>query len=77
MGGTCSTHVERKNACTFIGGKPRIKIWIVRRRHRWKDNIKLDLKEIGSEDVGWLHLAQDKVRWRALVKAVMNLRMQK
>jgi hypothetical protein len=42
-------------------------------RHRWEDNIKMDLREIGFGDVDWIHLAQDRDRWRALVNMVMNL----
>jgi hypothetical protein len=46
-----------------------------RPRHRWGDNIKMDLSEIGFGDVGWIHWAQDRDRWRALVDTVMNLRV--
>jgi hypothetical protein len=41
----------------------------------WEDNIKMDLREIGFEDVDWIHLAQDRDRWRSLVNTVMNLRV--
>jgi hypothetical protein len=44
-----------------------------RRRCRWDDNIKLDLKETRSEDVEEILLAQDRVHWWAVVNAVMNL----
>jgi hypothetical protein len=46
-----------------------------RSRRRWKDNIKMDLREIGFEDEDWIHWAQDWDRWRALVNTVMNLRV--
>jgi hypothetical protein len=46
-----------------------------RPRHRWVDKIKMDLREIGFGDVDWIHLAQDRDRWRALVYTVMNLRV--
>jgi hypothetical protein len=39
----------------------------------WEDNIKMDIREIGFGDVDWIHLAQDRDRWRALVNTVMNL----
>jgi hypothetical protein len=39
------------------------------------DNIKMDLLEIGVNDVDWIGLAQDRYRWRALVNSVMNLRV--
>jgi len=41
-------------------------------RHRWKDNIKIDLQEVACEGMEWIDLAQDRDRWRALVNAVMN-----
>jgi hypothetical protein len=44
-------------------------------RRRWEDKIKMDLREIGFGDMGWMHLAQDRDRWRALVNTVMNLRV--
>jgi hypothetical protein len=46
-----------------------------RPRHRWIDNIKIDLSEIGLSVVDWIGLAQDRYRWRALVNSVMNLRV--
>jgi hypothetical protein len=46
-----------------------------RPRRRWKDNIKMDLKEIGFGDVDRIHWAQDRDRWRALVNTVMDLRV--
>ena len=44
-------------------------------RQRWKDNIKMDLQEVGCGGMDWIKLAQDRDRWRALVSAVMNLRV--
>jgi hypothetical protein len=46
-----------------------------RPRRRWEDNIKMDLHEVGWEGVDWIDMAQDRDRWRALVIAVMNLRV--
>jgi hypothetical protein len=43
-----------------------------RARHRWKDGIIMDLKAIGWGSAEWIHLAQDRDRWRALVNAVMK-----
>jgi hypothetical protein len=44
-----------------------------RPRCRWEDNIKMDLGKIGFGDMGWIHLAQDRDRWRALVNMVISL----
>jgi hypothetical protein len=46
-----------------------------RPRRRWEDNIKADLQEVGCRGMNWIELAQDRARWRALVNAVMNLRV--
>jgi hypothetical protein len=43
----------------------------LRRRRGWKDNIKMDLHEVGSRDMDWIELAQDRDSWRAPVNAVM------
>ena len=52
-------------------GKPEGKRPLGRPRHRWEDNIKMDLREVGR-DGDWMELAQDRDRWRALVNMVMN-----
>ena len=57
-------------------GKPQGKRPLERPRRRWEDNIKMDLQEVGCGGVDWIELAQDRDRWRALVNAVMNLRVQ-
>jgi hypothetical protein len=44
-----------------------------RPRRKWEGNIKTDLTEIGSKSVDWIHLPQDRDRWRAVVNTVMNL----
>jgi hypothetical protein len=46
-----------------------------RPRHRWEDNIKADLQEVKRGGMDWIELAQDRDRWRALLNAVMNLRV--
>jgi hypothetical protein len=44
-------------------------------RRRWKDNIKVDLQEVGFGGMDWIELVQDTNRWRAIVNAIMNLRV--
>jgi hypothetical protein len=44
-------------------------------RLRWKDNIRMDLRDIECGAMERIHLAQDRDQWRALVKTVMNLRV--
>ena len=46
-----------------------------RLRHRWDDNIKMDLQEVGCGVMDWIELAQDRDRWRAIVNVVMNLQV--
>jgi hypothetical protein len=56
-------------------GKPEGKTPLGRPRRRWVDNIKMDLLEIGRSGVNWIGLAKVRDKWRALVNAVMNLRV--
>jgi hypothetical protein len=56
-------------------GKPEGKRPLGRTRHRWVDNIKMDLGETGWDGMDWIDLAQDRDQWRALVNMVRNLRV--
>ena len=67
--------VERRGVYRVLVGKPKEKRPLGRPRHRWEDNIKMDLQEVGCGVMDWFELAQDRDRWRALVNAVMNLRV--
>jgi len=73
MGGTCSAYRERRDVYRVLVEKPERKRPLGRPRHRWKDNNKMDLQEVGCGDMDWIELAQDRDRWRALVNAVMKL----
>jgi hypothetical protein len=66
---------ERRGTCRLVVGKPEGKRPLGRPRRRWIDNIKTDPLEIGLNVVDWIGLAQDRYRWRAFVKAVINLRV--
>jgi hypothetical protein len=59
----------------FWVGKPEGKRPLGRPTRRWKDNIKMDLREIVWGGMDWIDLAQDRDQWRALVSTVMNLRV--
>ena len=75
MGDHVARMRERRGVYRILVGKPEGKRPLGRPRRRWEDNIKMHLQEVecGSED--WIELAQDWDRWRALVYAVMNLRV--
>jgi hypothetical protein len=66
---------ERRGAYRALLGKPEGRRPFGRPRRRWEDNIKMDLREVGWGGMDWINLAQDRDRWRALVIAVMNLRV--
>jgi len=66
---------ERKDVYRVLVGKPEGKRPLGRHRRGWEDNIKTDLKEMGWEGMDGIDLAQDRGRWRALVNAVLNLRV--
>jgi hypothetical protein len=65
----------KRNVYRLLVGKPEGKRPLGRPRRGLIDNIKMDLLEIGVSVVDWIGLAQDRYRWRALVYAVMNLRV--
>jgi hypothetical protein len=66
---------EKRNAYRLLVGKPGGKRALGRPRRRWVDNIIMDLLEIDWGGVDRIGLAQDRDKWRALVNAVMNLRV--
>jgi hypothetical protein len=72
MGEACSVHGGDEKCVQLLLGKPEGKRPVRRLRHRREDNIKMDLREIGFGCVDWIHLAQDRDWWRALVNTEMN-----
>jgi hypothetical protein len=64
-----------RNAYGIMVGKSEGKRPLGRPRRKWEDNIKMDLREVASEGMDWMHLAQDRDQWRSVVNTVMNLRV--
>jgi hypothetical protein len=75
VGWTCGTHGEGRGVYRVLVGRSEGKRPLERPRRRWKDNIKMDFRELGIDGANWIRLAQDSVQWRAFVNTVMNLRV--
>jgi hypothetical protein len=69
-------YVLRVERCAqVLVGKPEGKRPLGRPRHRWEDNIKMDLQEVGGGHADWMELAQERDRWRALVGTVRDFQV--
>jgi len=66
---------EDRGMHRVLVGKSEGKRSLGRPRHRWEDNIKMDLQEVGRGRGDWMELAEDRDRWRALVGTVRNFRV--
>jgi len=66
---------DRRGVYRVLVGKPEGKRPLGSPRHRWGDNIQMDLQEVGCGGMDWIKLAQDKDRWWALATVVMNLQV--
>jgi len=66
---------EERWVYRFLVGQPEGKRPLGRPRRRWVDNIRMDLQEVRCGYLDWIGLDQDREGWRALVSAVMNLRV--
>ena len=75
MGGACGAYGGDRGVHRVLVGKPDGKRPLGRPRHRWEDNIKMDLKEVGGGHGDWMELAQDRDGWPALVGTVRNFRV--
>jgi hypothetical protein len=67
---------KKRGVYRVLVGKPEGKIPLGNPRRRWEDNIRMDLQEVERGGMDWIGLAQDRDRWRAIVNAVMNIRVQ-
>ena len=68
---------EGRGVQRVLVGKPEGKRPLERPRHRWEDNVKMDLQEVGGGCGDWMELAQDRGSWRTLVNTVRNIRVPK
>jgi len=75
MSGACSTYGARRGVYRNLVGNPEGKRRLGGDRLRWEDNNKIDLQEVGCGGIDWIEMAKDRDSWRALVNAVMNLRV--
>jgi hypothetical protein len=66
---------DERGVYRVLVGMPEGERSLGRPRHRWEDNIKMDLREIGIDGANWVRLPQDRVQWRTFVNMVMNLRV--
>jgi hypothetical protein len=66
----CSAYGGKERRVQGLVGKLEGKRQLGRPRRRWKDDIKMDVKEVGCGGMDWIELAQNRDRWRALVNAV-------
>ena len=66
---------EGRSAFKILTGKPTGKGPLLRRRRRWEDNIRMNLKETGVSSRNWVDSAQDRDYWRALVNVALILRV--
>jgi hypothetical protein len=66
---------EKRNVYRLLVRKPEGKRPLGRPRHRWVNNIRMDLGEVGWGDMNWIGLAKDRNRWIAIVNSVLNLQV--
>jgi len=75
MGRACGAYGEDSGMHRVLVGKPEGKRPLGRPRRRWKDNVKMDLQEVGGGRGDWMELAQDRDRLLALIGTARNFRV--
>jgi len=75
MDGACSRHKRQETFIEVLVGKLDGETPLGILTHRYENNIKMCVREVGWTAMDWIDLAQDRDRWRAHIKAVMNLRV--
>jgi hypothetical protein len=73
MAGNVALMGEKINTYMAFMGKPERNGPVRIPWGQWENDIKMDLKEIGCDDMDWINLAQNRDQWRALVNTVMNV----
>jgi hypothetical protein len=68
-------HGRCKKYINYFGQKTRRQEPLARPKHRWEDNIRMDITETGCEGMKWMHLTQDSDKWKALMNMVMNFKV--
>jgi hypothetical protein len=71
--GHVASMVEGRRVYRVMVGRPEGKRQLERPRHRWEDNIKMDLRDVGNDGTNWIWLSQDTSQWRAVVNTAMKL----
>jgi hypothetical protein len=66
-------HEVMRNVYKIVVRKPEGKRPLGRPRCRWEDNIRMDIRKMGWEDVNWIHLAQDRDQWQTVMNTLMNI----
>ena len=75
LGRSCGQNGRRYSAFKILTGTPAGKLPLGRRRRRWEEHIRMNLKEKGINTRNWIDSSQDRDYWRSLVNTVLNLRV--
>ena len=69
----CGTYGMGRDLYVILARRPEGKRPLGRPRHKWEDNIKMNLQEVGCVGLDWIELVHNRDRWQALVNAVTNI----